>query len=563
MFLVQKPLRRPAGGPAPRAAARVPKNNLRHRRHLVTFPVSSARRARGLVLIAAVLACAGPARGQVPAAADTARPAPRAQQVALPEGPLLDAPISRAEYRLGAGDVLNVALFGDVNDVFTAGVSPEGTVLVPGVGTARVLGLNLEQAEARVRALVGRLYRNVDVAVSLGRVRTFKVFVVGNVPSAGVRTASAATRVSELVTFEAGNVRRRNVTLRRASGETVPVDLVRFAQAGDLTANPYLRDGDAVVVPTIDETVQVFGRVHFPAVYEFRPGESLAQFLSIANGAGDFPSNAADTLRVSRFVNGSNERRTYTFTQAEAMGAAGRAFVLQPFDAVFVPVVSNFRIQKFATVQGQVARPGSYPIRPDTTTVRELVEMAGGLTPLAEPSQAVLRREPVPASRAEQQLQSLPAEVLSDDERRIAQARATTDASIVSLNLGAALSGAPGFDQTVRYGDVLVVPERRNEVTVAGAVIRPGILTYVAGQSVRDYVVRAGWVSRRADLRNVMVLRAQTGARVTADEAGTVDPGDTIVVPFRRDVDWSTRLQVVTAVASTFLSLAVAAATLF
>jgi protein involved in polysaccharide export with SLBB domain len=247
------------------------------------------RCGRAFALCAAILLGAAPAHAQTTAGDSVRAPRPAAA-AAIGEGPLLDAPVSRTDYRLGAGDVLNVALFGDVAEVHAAQVSPEGTVVVPGMGSTRVLGLNVEQAEDRIRALVGRYYRNVEVAVSLARVRTFKVFVVGDVPNAGVRIASATTRVSELLpNFGAGAVRRRNITLRRAAGETVPVDLVRFTQAGDLSANPFMREGDALVVPTLDETVLVLGRVHFPAAYEFRQGESLAQLLSVVNGGGGFP----------------------------------------------------------------------------------------------------------------------------------------------------------------------------------------------------------------------------------------------------------------------------------
>jgi protein involved in polysaccharide export with SLBB domain len=257
-------------------------------------------------------------------------------------------------------------------------------------------------------------------------------------------------------------------------------------------------------------------------------------------------------------------QRTVTFSRADALGAEGQRFLLRPSDAIFVPEMANFRVQRFATIEGQVARPGTYPIRPDTTTVRDLVAMAGGLTPLASLPLATLRRQPVPITRAEEQLQKLPPDLLGNEERGIMEARAVTDVSIVSLDLRTLVAeGRNAFDQTLRAHDVLTIPERRDEVTVAGAVIRPGILTYVEGQSARDYVVRAGWVSRRADAGGTVVIRAQSGARISANEAHTVDPGDTIVVPFRRRRDLAATVQIVTGVASTILGLALTAVALF
>lgn len=543
----------------------------------VTFFIRrAAPRARrwlcGAVLAAAALAGA-PARAQqnpppssppVPQTPVRDRDRDEArdrQNDALAQGPLLDAPVSRTAYTLGAGDVVNVAVFGTVGEVFTVPVSPEGALVVPGMGSVRVLGLNLDQAEARVQALVSRYYLDTDVAVTLARVRTFKVYVVGNVPEPGMRVASAATRVSEVVPPATGEdvPQRRNVVVRRASGDSVVADLARFAQTGDVSANPALREGDAVVVPTVDETVTVVGRVRFPARYEFRRGETLAELLALANGGAGFPANAADTVRVSRFV-GDQERQVLPFTQEQAMGAAGRAFVLQPFDAVFVAEMANYRRQKYARVEGQVRRPGMYPIRPDTTTVRDLVAMAGGLTPEASPGRATLHRAPPDRVRRgeAEAVASLPPELLTEQDRRILAARASSDPTVVAVNLEHILSGDTAQDQRLRSGDVLTIPERRDEVTVLGAVLQPGIVDYVAGQRPDAFIARAGWYSRRADWDRVVVIRARTGAQVSAREVREVEPGDNIVVPFRADRDWTQYLQLAAALASTVTGITLA-----
>jgi protein involved in polysaccharide export with SLBB domain len=150
-----------------------------------TNPVTVRNRlGRRAALLALALGAAAPAAAQEPAAADTARPAPPppAPSVSVgAAGPLLDAPVSRRDYRLGPGDGVDVAVFGDFNQVYSLTVSPEGSLLVPSLGIARVLGLSLDEAEQQVRVLVGRYYRNADVRLALARVRTFKVFVLGDV----------------------------------------------------------------------------------------------------------------------------------------------------------------------------------------------------------------------------------------------------------------------------------------------------------------------------------------------------------------------------------------------
>ncbi len=492
-------------------------------------------------------AAAGTASGQQPSATQPRADSTRAA-AQTPTAPLLDAPVSRTEYPLGPGDVLDVAVFGDVSFLRTLTVTPEGSLVIPSIGVARVAGMNLNQAQDRVRDLVYRYYRNIEVTLTLSQVRSFKVFVVGDVPTPGVRSASAATRVSEVVAgTERNGIVRRNILLRRASGDSLRVDLLRFVQTGDLGANPTLREGDAVVVPTVEERVDIFGRVGSGRTYEYRRGESLAELLGIVYGAAGFPANAADTVRLSRFVT-AEQREYHTFSRAEALGARGRAFLLQPFDAVYVAELSNYKEQKSALIQGQVLRPGVYPIRPDTTTVRELVAMAGGFTDEASLTTATLRRpsrdttqttraRPAVATETARrdELEGVPAELLRQEERQIAQIRARGDETNVVVDFVSLFSGGvSAYDQTLRSGDVLSVPRRTSGVIVLGAVGQPGIVGHAPGRGVDYYVTLAGGYSRRADRDDAVVLKAKLGTRVDAREVSALEAGDQIIVPYRQ-----------------------------
>jgi protein involved in polysaccharide export with SLBB domain len=478
---------------------------------------------------------------------------------------LLDAPVSRTEYTVGPGDRLVLSVFGSIDRLHELTVTPDGTLVIPSVGLARVRGLNLDEAQTEVRDLVLRYYRDVQVNLTLARARLFKVFVVGDVPEPGLRVASSVTRVSEVVpgTGTTGIV-RRNVLLRRAAeGDTVSVDLVRFRQTGDLSANPTLREGDAVVVPTIDETVQVYGRVYFPGSYEYRRNESLADLLSIVNGSRDFPSNAADTVRLTRFVS-PTQREFHVLSRSEALGERGRSFVLQPADAIYVATVANFKEQKVATVLGQVQHPGTYPIRPDTTTVRDLITLAGGFTPEASLVDATLRRTAARASdEATRQLQRVPPELLSDDERRILQIRAAGDESNVVINFQEIFSqDGDAYNQTLESADVLTVPERRDEVVILGAVTQPGIVDYTRGRGVNHYIALAGGYTRRADRGDVVVLKAKLGTRLGIREVEQLDPGDKIIVPFKEPPRVLERLQATNAIIGTISGLVVTILTL-
>lgn len=473
----------------------------------------------------------------------------------VPAAQPLDAPIRRAEYALGPGDVVDVSLFGDVNATYSLVVTPEGTVVIPTIGVVRVLGLDLDEAQARARAAVLRLYRNIEVSLSLAQVRSFKVYLLGDVPNPGMRLATSVTRVSEVVPTPRGSIAMpRNILLRRAGGDSVRLDLAPFYLSGDLRANPTVRAGDVLVMPAVDETVEALGRVFYPGSYQYRQGESLADFLALVNAGAGFPSNSADTVRLARFVT-PQQRQFMTLSRAEAMGARGRAIILRPSDAVFAYEVGNFHRQRTATVSGQVRFPGVYPIRPDTTTVRELVALAGGLTAEASLTSATLRR-----SRAGQEalaevtadLRQAPSDAAGTfEEREIRRIRAQGDETNVVVDFTQLFaSGQDAYDQTVRGGDVLNIPERRNEVAVLGAVRTPGLVQFAPGQPSEHYIRRAGWYLRRADFRDVVVLRAKLGTPLQAEEVRSLEPGDVVVVPFRQRRTIMERLASVQTIAS-------------
>jgi len=477
------------------------------------------------------------------------------QQPVIVSGAAMDRPVSRTEYRLAPGDVLAASLFGEVSEQHTVPVNPEGAVVVPGIGVARVLGLNLDEAETRVRNLVGRYYRDIEVRLTLVQLRTIKVFLVGNVAERGVRVATPTTRVSEILPPQGAGVQRRNITLRRANGDSIRPDLVRFLQTGDVRDNPTLLEGDAVVVPVLNETVEVFGEVAFPNRYEFRPGESLTEFLSVANGGGPFPAGAADTIRIARFGQ-AGTREVLVLSRAEALGARGQGMLMRPFDAIYIPAVANYRLQRTAVVSGQVRYPGTYPIQPDTTTVRDLVAMAGGFTPQASLTSATLRRARNPANTPSREFMATPDSALSREEREIRQiSREGLGENYVVVDFERLFaSGHDAYNQPLQGGDVLTIPRQRNEVTVLGGVLRPGVVAHTHGASYLQYVALAGGYSRRADRGHVSIIRAGRGNRVDARDAYYPGPGDQIVVPFRERRTFLERVQGVSAVAGTISS---------
>jgi protein involved in polysaccharide export with SLBB domain len=248
-------------------------------------------------------------------------------------------------------------------------------------------------------------------------------------------------------------------------------------------------------------------------------------------------------------------------SRAQATGAAGAGYALQPFDAIYVPAVANYKEQRTAVITGQVLRPGTYPIRPETTTVRELVSLAGGFTREASLGDATLRRAPrVDVGPPARSRDSLPRDALTPEEQRVRQARESSDPTLVVVDFQHLFAqGKEMLDQTLEDGDSLSVPMRTTGVAVLGAVRNPGIVPYAEGRGINDYVQLAGGYARRADRRGRAVFKAKLGLRYTPREAGSVrsiDPGDQIVVPFRPRRDWlQTTYQIATTITGIVVSI--------
>lgn len=520
--------------------------------------------ARRCLFGVALLAMPSIVRAQTSAATDTTgsfSPG-EAQRRAVSAAPLVGAPIDANVYVLGPGDRLDVSMFGALNRIIPVDVSPGGELVVPGIGIVRVGGLTITEAERRVRSTVLQLYQNVGVHLTLASVRQFKVYVTGDVPTPGVQIASAATRVSEVVPVRPDNTDQaylhRNLLVRRGPGDSIPVDLVQFRLAGSLDSNPLLREGDVVVVPVVNERVYVFGRVSYPGAFEFRKGESLAELLGLANGGGGLSPDASDTVRVSRST-GPQDQEQVSFTRAEALGSRGKSFMLRPMDAIYVPRDNDREPPQVATIRGELLRPGTYPIGTGTT-IRDLVTLAGGFLPDASLRTATLRRPTTPADSVRLGgLKNVPSDLLSSQERRVLVAsQQGSEADVVIDFQELFLNGVDVYNQVLRPGDVLTVPKRRDEVTILGAVPRPGLVQFTPGMRPEHFIDLAGGYTGQAGRGDVVVVRANSATRLDADEVESIGPGDAIIVPYKERRDYLRILQTTSSVVTTLAGLVLA-----
>lgn len=452
----------------------------------------------------------------------------------------LEGAIDPTEYVLGPGDLLEVVYTGSSQPSERVRVTPSGRIHLAPTGPVEVAGLTLEEAGARIREALARFYADTRISVDLLEVRKFRVHLSGHVEEPGSFTVSASDRASDLLDAEAKLLPRaslRNLVLRRGDREIL-VDLVRYRLLGDLSANPYLEDGDVLLVPAQRDSVSVFGRVARQGFLEFRRGDTVSDLIDLAGGF-DFGADteAVELRRFDPEDPRAARRHTLDFTRGAGSLPA------EPGDGVYVRSRPAWRRERLVELRGEVRYPGVYAIEEAKETLRSLIDRAGGFTEEADPSATEVYRPNVfdrPEEDPEfQRLQAIPIQEMSNDEFEYLKLRSRQREGLASSVLSLSLVDRErGEDLILRAGDRVTVPRKNLAVDVEGAVKNPGFVPWHPDRTADDYIRLAGGKTDRARTGKTRVIRARTGERVKAGRDTAVDPGDLVWVPEKQDRNW-------------------------
>ena len=464
---------------------------------------------------------------------------------------VLSGPVDGATYRLGPGDLLSIEMWGRVSRVFAIEVGPEGTLSLPVGGLLNVSGMTLSDARVRVLQRLQREFRDVHIELALARPRAFRLTIAGEVLKPGPVEAWGSMRVGDLLVPEAlgPSASWRCIQLVHRDGTRERADLSRLLRAGDGTRNPLLRDGDIVLVPTATEWVDVTGAVATPARYERAPDDSVSTLLRLAGGT--VPAAAAEAALWLHW-NGGVHPDSIWISLADLMAGVGDRPVANG-DRLYVYFVPNYRVQEQVTLVGEVGRPGTYPIREGTTRISEVVGAAGGLLPTANLS--AIRVHSLRGSGATKdpeldRLLRLSRSELTATEYEVLRTKLAANREEYRVDWDLMRHSPQSLDVQPRDGDVITVDRLVSTIRVGGEVLRPAVVSYRPGLSVRDYIEQAGGYTNRSWRGKVRVTRAVSGQTLLARDASSLDPGDFVWVPEKMDVTaWQQAKDVLSALA--------------
>ncbi len=470
----------------------------------------------------------------------------------------LEKVVDPQEYIVGPGDVLLIVLWDEFQTSFTLKITPEGTILIPGVGDLFISGRNLKDVRLQVKQEILKKYRNVEVTVTLLVLRRFKVSVTGAVKSPGIYSAYANQRVSEVIEGAGGGVgnsSNRNIILKRNDGTERKIDVLRFLKTGKSDRNPYVLDGDVIYVPLKDTSIyicSIYGAVKDPGEYEYFEGDSLLDLIALAGGlTRDADLSTAEIIRFD-----SDNRNTQTLKKdlnfLFAAGGRGKNIALFPDDRVFIRSLTEFREKKQVVIRGEVVHPGVYAINEGEIKLTDLIQMAGGFTEDASLLEAEMIREygPQEIDLEYERLKQIPVSEMKSYEYEYFKTKAREKPGRVSVDFVKLFRGNDlGQDILLKDGDRIFVPKRRLVVKVSGNIINPGFLTYEQGKGHLYYIKKAGGFSWRADKGKIRLIKGMTGEWVKPN--GMVEPGDVIWVPEKPERNyWNTFRDVVAVLSS-------------
>lgn len=395
------------------------------------------------------------------------------------------------DYTIGPGDELNLLMWGRVNRTLRLKVQRDGAVLVPELGPMQVAGLKFIAARDLIASRAGQI-TGVQVDVTMGRLRTIQIFVIGEVSQPGAYTVSSLARVSNAL-IAAGGVSKvgslRRVELRRGNSVARVIDLYDLLLYGDTTNDLALQPNDAIFVPVIGTVAGVVGDVKRPAIYELTGrGATLDGLLKLAGGTTAFAYT--HRIQVERIEN--HQRMIARDVGPGESGANG--FAVHDGDLVRVYAVLPQQ-NDVVYLKGNVRRPGTFQWR-QGMRVSDLVRMGEGLAPNTFLKYAVVRRNDDVKNRAE----------------------------MVPVDLESALGagGAGASDIKMRPRDELIVYSESElaefpTVRVVGEVRKPGLYPLTGGMRLTDLIYRAGGLETDA-----FQERAELAATRVIDGAHTV-----------------------------------------
>ncbi len=300
------------------------------------------------------------------------------------------------DYVVGPGDTLNIQLFGNESSKYELTVERDGRINFPKLGPILVSGMTFDEARETIEQRVAKQLIGTRVSVTMGDLRSIRVFVLGEAEKPGSYTVSGLSTMTNAL-FVSGGVKKigslRNIELKRNGSLVTTLDLYDLLLHGDTSGDRQLMPGDVIFIPPIGSTVSVYGAVRRPAIYELKSEKTVEQAIGLAGGL--MPDADAKKGQLERIL----PSRLREMQNVDLSAAAGRATLLDNGDKLKIPEIRP-TLENSVVLSGYVYRPGQFEYRAGLR-LSNVLSSFDELKPEADIHYIMIRREVPPEERIE------------------------------------------------------------------------------------------------------------------------------------------------------------------
>ena len=396
--------------------------------------------------------------------------------------PVTSVPVG-PDYVIGPGDEIKITVWGKIDGNWNVTVSRDGNITLPRMGVIGIAGLTFEQMKDVLHKEFSRYYNGFEMNVTMGSLRTIRIYVVGNAHQPGAYTVSSlSTLVSSL--FESGGPSKtgtmRDIQIKRNGKTVVHFDMYDFLLKGDKTKDLRLQPEDVIFIPPVGPLAGIAGNVKRPAIYELDDETRLLQLIDMAEGL-------TNTAFKGRFqMQRTENHKLRTLLEGDLLDLEEnneKDFLLK--DGDLVKVFSVIEANNTVLLSGAVVNDGEFAIVPGKTKIKDIILKSGGVL------------------------------YYSSDEAELTRVTVTQSGPVtelININISKALNDDPGHNIPLEINDYLfvrTVPEWNlyQTASISGEVKYPGNYTIQNGELLSSLIERSGGYTDGAYLRGTVFTR--------------------------------------------------------